>query len=284
MGLDAQEMEDEKNSKLKIAAAIFMIAVFMLGCGRKEAPKPKEPEKPQAAQAGAAEDEVKHKVMSFDLEGLSDSGAKKWGVKGESAEAVTQNQIKLNNIVASSYGEESEATITADEGMYDKSKNNVRLEKNVKATIENMGQGADDFINISGAADNTAKPKSAEGPKAKKKTKTIITCDGEVQFDYEKNQAYFNKNVKVVNDEGFIDADRITVNLESATKKIRDIVAEGNVKIQRGENTTFSDKATYIEAEKRIVLTGQPKLVIYQEGSLEQNLLGSPIIPGKKTN
>ena len=45
------------------------------------------------------------------------------------------------------------------------------------------------------------------------------------------------------------------------------------MKIQRGENTTYSDKATYIEAEKKIVLTGTPKLVIYQEGNFQTDLM-----------
>ena len=57
-------------------------------------------------------------------------------------------------------------------------------------------------------------------------------------------------------------------------KSVKTIVAEGNVKIQRGENTTYSDKATYIEADKKIILTGAPKLVIYQEGNAPANILG----------
>lgn len=195
---------------------------------------------------------VQQKVLSFNLEGMTQKGAKSWEVKGESAEALSESQIRLDNITAKTYGKEGEATITADNGIYDKSKNNVMLENNVKATIinsENFSQGQD--------------------IPSKKKRKIVITCDGEVQFDYEKNQAYFNDNVKVVSDDGNIDADKITVNLDSSTKKIHNIVAEGNVKITRGENITYSDKATYIEGDKKIVLTGRPKLIIYQEGDID---------------
>ena len=246
-------------------AVTFVVTFFALGCSRKEAPKPKEAAAAKKdAKTGA--DEVQHKVLAFNLEGLTDRGAKKWDVKGESAEALNENEIGLVNIVATAYGEEAEAIITADKGIYDKSKNNVRLQSNVKATIDNTSGFSENFTDFSPATDKTGKG----GPKAaasdKKKSRTVITCDGEVLFDYEKNLAYFTKNVKVVSDDGAIDADKITVNLDTKSKKVRDIMAEGNVKITRGDNTTFSDKATYIEGEKKVVLSGKPKLVIYREG------------------
>ena len=221
-----------------------------------------------------ASDQIKHTIMAFDLEGLAGDGSRKWDVKGQSAELVTENQIKLNNITASSYGPETQATITADTGVYDKVKSNVHLEQNVKAVIENTGKGTEDFLGLSGTAEYASKSNNAGSNADKpKKTKTVITCDAEVEFNYAKNEGYFNKNVHVVNDEGTIDADKITVYLDSVTKAVKIIVAEGNVQIRRGENTTYSDKATYIEAYKKIVLTGQPKLVIYQEGNLQTEFM-----------
>lgn len=247
--------------------------LFLSGCAKKEAPKQSEPPK-QAPTESAPADFVKHKVMSFDLEGLNDNGSKKWDVKGESAEVITENQVQLNNVVANSYGENDQATITANKGIYDKTENNVRLEDNVRATIENTGQNkAPDIMNFSGLVNSSPDPKGQKTNKAKN-TKTLITCDGEAQFNYEKNLAYFNKNVKVVNEEGYIDADKITVDLDPATKKIYQIVAEGNVKIQRGENITYSSKATYVESEKKIILEGAPRLIIYQEGDLQDNVFG----------
>jgi len=219
----------------------------------------------------AAPDSVKHRVLEFNLEGVTDKGAKKWDVKGESAEAVSESEVKLDHIVANAYGEEAQATITADKGVYDKVNNNVRLEENVKATIENTKDFTGDISSFGGEVLSSGKAAPVE--KKQKKTKTVITCDGEVLFDYEHNYAYFDKNVKVVSDEGYIDADKITVNLDSATKKISQIVADGNVIIKRGENITYSEKATYIDADKKVILTGRPKIVMYQEGTLEENVL-----------
>ncbi len=252
-----------------IAAITFLTTG---GCAKKEVARPKEALKVEESSPPAT-DAVQQKVLSFNLEGLSEKGTKKWDVKGDSAEVISENEIKLDNIVAKAYGEEAEATITADEGVYDKAKNNVRLEKNVKAAIENTQNFAVDFVGVPDEAKGSSKPKetSAGSPK---KTKTLITCDGEVVFDYESNLAYFSKNVKVSSEDGNIDADKITVNLDPGTKKVSQIMAEGNVKITRGENITYSEKATYIEAQKKVVLTGAPRLVIYQEGNIEEGFLG----------
>ena len=246
-------------------AVTFVVTFFALGCSKKEAPKPKETAAAKKdAKTGA--DEVQHKVLAFNLEGLTDRGAKKWDVKGESAEALNENEIGLVNIVATAYGEEAEAIITADKGIYDKSKNNVRLQSNVKATIDNTSGFSENFTDFSPATDKTGKG----GPKAaasdKKKSRTVITCDGEVLFDYEKNLAYFTKNVKVVSDDGAIDADKITVNLDPGTKKINDIVAQGHVKITQHDNVAYGDNAKYNEADKKVSISGNPKIVIAQEG------------------
>ena len=273
--------------KYFFTALAITLVFFALVCAKKNsvAQAAVETAGPAADTPAAAKnishetDQVKHKVMAFDLEGLADDGSKKWDVKGQSAESVTEEQVKLNNITASTYGKDSHATITADTGLYDKARNSVHLEQNVKAVIENTGKGAGDYLGMPSATEDASKlkqlPADADRPK---KTKTIITCDAEVEFNYEKNEGYFSKNVHVVNDEGTIDADKITIYLDPVTKAIKTIVAEGNVKIRRGDNMSYSDKATYLEADKKIVLTGQPKLVLYQEGGLKGELLG----PAKK--
>lgn len=267
MGLDAQKMEDEAkmNNMRNLTVALLVVFLFTGGCGNKEEPKAKEAKAPEAADKTQG-DAVNHKVLSFNLEGLTERGVKKWDVKGESAEAISENRVKLDNIIASAYGEESEAVITADKGVYDRNKNNVMLEKNVHATILATKGFTGDFVEGAGQAKDK-KPDAAKGEKPKK-SKTVITCDGEVQFDYEKNQAFFLKNVKVVSEDGTIDADKITVNLDPATRRLTEIIADGNVKIVRGDNTTFSQRASYSETDKKVTLSGKPKLILSPEGGM----------------
>lgn len=250
---------------------ILSIILVTTGCSKKDTAKAADAETKQ-------KDEVQHKVLAFNLEGLTDKGAKKWDVTGKSAEAISENKIKLDDIVANSYGPDGAATITADKGLYDKTKNNVVLEQNVKATIENTQSFGSEALSISGNDKDTTRVK---GDKPKK-TKTVITCEAEAVFDYERNLASFNKNVKVKSDDGNIDADKISVNLDPSTKKVIEIIAEGHVKMVRGENTTFSDKATYVEADKRVVLSGQPKLVVYQEGGVAGAIMPESVKTDKK--
>lgn len=258
--------------KILTLMVITFIAAF-IGCAKKEAPRTQGyGQKLEEPAEESSEPNIQQKILAFNLEGLSEKGQKKWEVKGESAEAVSQAEIRLNNIVAKSYGDGTEATLTADKGIYDKSKNNVKLEENVKAVIENTEALAKEHMDLPGQLVGPA-PSKVAGQGSGEKMRTMIVCDEEAVFDYEKNLAYFNKNVKVRSTDGDIDADRITVNLDMTTKKIRDIVAEGNVKIRKGENTTYSDKAVYSEIEKKVTLFGNPKLVIYQEGGVEENFL-----------
>jgi lipopolysaccharide export system protein LptA len=227
----------------------------------------------RAEKEAVKTDSIQHKVLSFNLEGLTEKGEKKWDIKGESAEAVSEDEVRLSNIIAKTYGDEASAVITADNGVYNKASNNIKLETNVKATVETTDDTAKGYIDFSDRLAD-AKPADAAAPASPKKTKTVVTCEGEVEFDYENNLAYFSKDVKVVSDYGNIDADRITLHFDPKTRRIRDIVAEGNVKIMKDENITYSEKAIYIEDEKKVVLTGRPKLVIYQEGGSAEKFLG----------
>ncbi len=52
-------------------------------------------------------------------------------------------------------------------------------------------------------------------------------------------------------------------NTSVINSSIDKIIARGNVKIVRGENISYSDEAIYSGTDKKIVLSGKPKLVIY---------------------
>ncbi len=267
----------KKTGRYLVLFAAFAM-LFTASCAKKDSTKTdqkKTKAKASTQPSATSVDGVQHRVLSFNLEGLTDKGEKKWDVNGESAEAISENEVKLDNIVAKAYGEEAQAVITADQGVYDKTKNNVKLQKNVKATIESTSGFSGGFGDFSGQ--DSAKSRVDAGLKDQKKTKTIITCDGEVLFDYERNIAIFVNNVHVDSEDGSIIADKITVNLDPDTRQVKDITAEGNVKIKRGENMTYSEKAVYDAVTKKVSLAGRPKLVIYQEGEgggMDTNFMG----------
>jgi len=115
-----------------------------------------------------------------------------------------------------------------------------------------------------------------------KKDKIVIVCDGPLEVDYEKNIAIFNNNVKVETSDLTMDSDRMQVYFapkqEEAKKSqgagvmsssIKKIIAQGNVRILRGGNTSFSQEAIYTAADKKIILTGRPQIEIYQTENID---------------
>jgi LPS export ABC transporter protein LptC len=124
------------------------------------------------------------------------------------------------------------------------------------------------------------------------KGKVVITCDGPVEIDYSKNIATFKNNVKVDKQEFVLYSDIMDVyfltgapaaeaaktaagpqppaqgkkdsgmGFDMSGSKLEKIVAQGNVKIVRGDNVSYCQKATYTGADRKILLSGQPKLII----------------------
>jgi LPS export ABC transporter protein LptC len=134
--------------------------------------------------------------------------------------------------------------------------NIVNLEKDIKVQIDT--------------------PALANGSKEQK---IEINCDGPLEVDYQKSLAVFHNNVKVQTQDGLIESDMMEVYFSSNKSsenqpdrpqaaelngsKIDKIIARGNVKITRGQNVSFSQQAVYSALDRKIVLTGRPKLVIY---------------------
>ena len=57
--------------------------------------------------------------------------------------------------------------------------------------------------------------------------------------------------------------------------RIEKIVARGNVKITRGENISYSDEAVYTAQDKKITLSGKPRLIIYSAEELSNASIGN---------
>jgi lipopolysaccharide assembly outer membrane protein LptD (OstA) len=134
-----------------------------------------------------------------------------------------------------------------------------------KAAFEVNGKGA-----VCDLENNTAELKqditaNIAPPETGMLRTTIITCDGPLELNYNKNRAIFRNNVRVEDSEGNIYADRIDVYFNPTTRRIKCVVAKGNVEIVNGENVSYSEKAIYLVDEGRVVLPNKPRLVIQSE-------------------
>jgi lipopolysaccharide export system protein LptA len=92
-----------------------------------------------------------------------------------------------------------------------------------------------------------------------------VTADRMVS-DSRSDQVVFTGNVEARRGDLYVKADRLEVTQDRTTKKMAQMVAIGNVFIQRGEQSATAERATFFETEQKAVLTGNPHAV---EGSTE---------------
>jgi len=278
------------------------------------------------AQDQKSQEPSDQQIMDFSLASFGEKGKKSWDLSGKSADIFSE-VIKLKDVIGNLYGKEEDIKLTADKGDFDKTQGKIHLEDNViittstgaklttdsldwdrknkLVTTEDMvniergnmvttasgAHGEPDLKKISLEKDVTVNINPDTEEKSKEqdvKKKIVITCDGPLQIDYDKNIATFNNNVNVDTQDAIIQSDIMDVYFgkagagkdTSGSKKVNSdvgstlggsamgskidkIVARGNVKITRGENISYSDEATYNALDKKIILSGKPKLIIY---------------------
>ncbi|MFH0762812.1 MAG: LPS export ABC transporter periplasmic protein LptC [Candidatus Omnitrophota bacterium] len=288
------------------------------------------------AEDKGAEETSDQQINDFNLVGYGEKGKKSWDLAGKTANIFT-DVVKLQDVEGNLYGKEEDVNLLADKGDFNKQDGKIHLQDNVVITTtsgmklttdsldydrQNQLMTTEDIVNIErenliavarGAHGEPSlkkvalkenvqldiMPVSEEGGSSAKKEKTIITCDGPLEIDYEKNIAEFNKNVKVDRGEQQIYSDKMIVYFLSAEKKaegsqdaeepaekkegaggdlmnskIDKIFARGNVRVVRGENASYSDEAIYNAGESKIILQGRPKLILYSTEGAEDAPIG----------
>lgn len=250
-------------------------------------------------QAQSVQDSAKHKVYTFSFAKFSPKGEKEIEIEGDSADILAET-VYLTNVVAKAYAEEVPVTITADKGDYQKSANEVHLTENVVATAENgarllteklnihpdtktletdvEAEVRKDNINIKGmGASGDSRLKKVkfkknvtvviQNPDQPSKDPTLITCDGPLVIDYDKNVAHFKDNVVAEDTRGKLLADVMDVYYNKQSRRVGKIVATGNVTIENPDgNKTFSESVVYLADEGRVILGGDAE-ALYKEGT-----------------
>lgn len=252
-------------------------------------------------------------ISEFSLSGYDQKGKINWQVKGKHAQII-ENRVLLNEVLGNYFGEIQNITITAKRGEFNREKGILHLEEDVvidtssgtKLFTNSLDWNREEGVILGKEAVKIARPflvAEAKGIKAEpnlkrislnqevkvdieqvkkedkdlqSKTKIIITCDGPLEIDYEKNIALFKNNVKVTTQDNVIYSDEMEVYFLSEGSKHKDevavlglgkaqikkIIARGNVKIVRGENISYSEEAIYDTEERKIILKGSPQLII----------------------
>lgn len=279
----------------RAAIAFVLFVIFYIGVVQFQVIVGRKSTGPVVTEQG--EEKPGHKVYVFSFTKYTPAGDKEIEIEGDSADIFAKT-VNLLNVVAKAYAQEVPVTITADKGSYDKARNKVHLNENVIATTEDgtrllteeldihpsdsrmetevQAEVKKDNINIEG--------KGAEGDSKLKKVKfkknvtvvikddggdaeqgpTVITCDGPLDIDYDRNIAYFQNNVVAEDDRGTLIADRMDVYYSKMNKRVAKIIAIGNVIIENPDgNTTYSDNVIYLAEEGRIILGGDTEALYY---------------------
>jgi LPS export ABC transporter protein LptC len=244
--------------------------------------------------------ESDQKILGFSLSNFGEQNKKTWDLVGDTLE-VYGSLIKLTNIKADLYGEQEDMVLTADSGTFDRTAGKLHLQDNVLMVTESGAKMMTDTLDwLQNTQTVTTEDKvniyrdnleaqgvgaigqpdlkqvslnkevkvdiNSESPDGAKKT--TITCDGPLDIDYQINEAVFNDNVKADDGESELYADKMTGYFDKTTKKIVKVIAEGNVKMIRGQDISYCEKAIYDTEKRKISLIGRPKLVIYSEDGM----------------
>ncbi len=253
----------------------------------------------------SSENPVHHKVYSFSFAKYASDGEKEIEIEGDSANILTQT-VFLSNVVAKAYAEETPVTITADQGDYNKATGKVHLQKNVVATTEDgtrlltealdihptnrvmetevQAEVKKENINVEGVgARGDSNLKKVEfkkevtvviqDPENQTGGQTVITCDGPLTIDYEKNIAHFKDHVIAKDARGKLTGDTMDVYYNRVTHRVSKIVALGNVVIENPDgNKTYSDNVIYLAEEGRVILGGDAEAIYFEGGGLDEEV------------
>ena len=94
-------------------------------------------------------------------------------------------------------------------------------------------------------------------------------------FDSQTHTFIFEDNVQVRRCQMTMRCDRLYVTQDEAGERVERIVATGNVHVQQGERQVKAERAEYIDAEQKLVLTGNPRAWNTQE---QNELTGEEIV------
>ena len=230
-------------------------------------------------------------IKNFYLSNWQKEG-KRWELKGKEA-LIRGDYIDIKNMQATYFLKERTITLDSERGRIVKPDMNIFLKNNVNlktddgitlrssslswqkkrflSTFDKVRLKKDNMrVEAKGLLADTDLgkinfKKDVKVNLADENEKIIITCQGPLEINYNQNKAVFNKNVVVVSSQGKITSDKGIIYFDKDRKKIVKIICEGNVKIEKENNITFAQKATYIEKNKRIILEGSPRLIIFPE-------------------
>lgn len=243
---------------VSFAFLIFIAAVYFFIHRSADIKKAQSPKSPPAEKAGGSQDQ---ELQKFNLTGFDNEGKRFWNLEGETATIDPGQTVYLDQNVTLRLRDDT--VIRTDHVKW--SQDGGTLTTNEPVTVDHqsvkikgtgaIGRPGDSFIQLN------------RDIRMVINQTTTLTCKGPMKIFYKENKIIFYRQVKVVDEKGTLTANRMDVFFEPNEKKIEQIIAMGNVVIQRGTDTTRSARAIYSVATGSIRLEGNPEVTIHKEGS-----------------
>ena len=83
-----------------------------------------------------------------------------------------------------------------------------------------------------------------------------------MSLDYKANSVLFSGHVRAIQEPGQLTSDRLRVNYGQGFKDVKEMFADGNVRISQRDQWATSDHAVMDQTKRTVVLTGSP--VVHQ--------------------
>ncbi len=222
--------------------------------------KPVQKKKSEPTRAQLVQSSQDQKLQKFSLTGFDEKGKSHWNIEGDQAKIDPSRMVFLDQNVTLRLKDNT--VIKSDHVQWSQDGGTLRTNAWVTVDHENAkvkGRGAygkpnDGFIQLDRDIRMTMNDS------------TTLTCLGPMKIFYNQHLMYFFRRVKVVDQRGTLSANRMNVTFDPDTRKIREIIAIGNVVIERGTDTTHSRRAIYSLDTGSVRLEGNPEITLHKTG------------------
>ena len=201
-------------------------------------------------------------LQKFNLTGYDDKGKTFWNLTGETAKIDPGQTVFLDqNVVLKLQGDTVVKTDhvqwSQDGGLLTTSAPVFVDHKNAKIKgLGAVGRPAESFIQLNRNIDMVIHPS------------IHLTCQGPMKIFYKEHKMTFYRYVRVEDERGVLKANRMDVLFDPVEKKIDQIIAIGNVTIERGTDITHSQRAIYSLVTGSVRLEGNPEITLHKESQL----------------
>lgn len=198
-------------------------------------------------------------LQKFSLTGYDDKGQKFWHLEGDTAKIDSGQTVFLDQNVTLRLKDQT--VVRTDHVQWSQDGGTLRTDAPVTVDHENVkihgtgafGRPADNFVQLNRDIDMLVNGN------------TRVTCLGPMKIFYNDNKMIFYRRVRAVDERGVLTAKRMDVLFDPNDKKVNQIIAIGDVVIERGQDTTRSRRAVYSLATGSVRLEGDPEITLHKE-------------------